>query len=341
MTNRDIGALTAPLPAAPPTAAAARRETAIGLASALGGFLIWGMVPLYFKLLAALGPLEILAHRVVWTVVLLGGLVVALGRVRDFVLVLFSRRIWIYLITTALVSTNWLLFIWAVVNDHVLESSLGYYINPLVNVLLGVAFLGERLNRRQVAAVLLAAAAVGTLVVGYGAVPWVALSLAFSFGFYAMVRKKARIDPLLGLVVETALLTPLALLYLIALGVQDTGAFGAGWAMTLLLSAAGVATGAPLLLFMHGAQRLKLSTIGLLQYLSPTLQFILAVAVFGEPFTNAHLVSFALIWTGLGVFSWDALAGSAGGRRKRRVRRKLKIVRDLTGWVAPASRKAE
>ncbi len=285
------------------------REAAIGLASGLTAFLIWGVVPLYFKALAMAGPLEIVAHRVVWTVLLLTALVLALGREREALLVLFSRRVGVYMLSTALVSTNWLLFIWAVVNDHVLDASFGYYINPLVNVLLGVVFLGERLNRWQLAAVGLAGIAVGNLIVGYGAVPWVALGLAFSFGFYALVRKMAHSDPLIGLVVETSLLAVPALAFLLWLEARGGGTFIAGGVVpSLLLVGSGVVTALPLLLFMHGARRLTLSTIGLMQYVAPTLQFLSAVLAFGEPFTRAHLISFSLIWIGLAIYSGDAVA---------------------------------
>ena len=224
-------------PAVPP-----RSEAPTSLAAALGAFLLWGIAPLYFKAIDQVGPVEILAHRIVWTVLMLGALVPLLGLSHALAGVLTWRRLRIFFVTTALISTNWLIFIWAVINDHVLQASLGYFINPLVNVLLGVAFLRERLNRRQLVAVALAGIGVGNLVVGYGTVPWVSLALAFSFGFYALVRKTAAADPLVGLVVETGLLAPAALLYLIVLGAAGGGSFvGAVGAERPVLDEAGLA----------------------------------------------------------------------------------------------------
>ena len=284
----------------------ARREALIGTAAALGAFGIWGFAPIYFNLVKAADPLEVLAHRIVWTVLLMAGLLLLPGPRRALGVLLASRRWHVYLLTTVLISGNWLLFIWAVTNQRILEVSLGYYINPLVNVVLGVVFLSESLNRRQLAAVLLAAVGCANLVVSYGALPWVSLTLAVSFGLYALVRKKAAIDPVVGLFVETALLAPLALVYLLWLGHVGQGQFGGGWTMTLLLIAAGAVTGVPLVLFMYGAQRLRLSTIGLLQYLAPTLQFLVAVLLYREPFTTAHMITFACIWAGLALYSSDA-----------------------------------
>jgi chloramphenicol-sensitive protein RarD len=292
-------------------------QATVGYAAAFGAFLIWGFAPVYFKAVAAAGPLEIVAWRIVWTVVMLAPLVAAIGRF-GIVLAAFRtvRDLRVYLLSTALIATNWLVFIYAVLNDHLLQASLGYFINPLVNVLLGVVFLQERLNRRQLLAVLLAGIGVGNLVVGYGAVPWVSLTLAFSFGFYALVRKRARIDPLAGLLIETALLLPVAGAYVAWLAAAGTGSFWAGgWEITLLLVAAGVVTSAPLILFMIGAQRLPLSSLGLMQYLAPSLHFLLAVGVYGEAFTTAHLITFCAIWLGLALYTGDAMAAYRRSRR--------------------------
>ena len=283
-----------------------RQESLIGTAAALGAFGIWGVAPIYFNFVKAASPLEVLAHRIVWTVLLMAGLLLLPGPRRALRALLASRRWLVYLLTTTLISGNWLLFIWAVTHQRILEVSLGYFINPLVNVLLGVTFLHESLNRRQLAAVLLAIVGCANLVLGYGALPWVSLTLAISFGIYTLVRKKAAIDPVVGLLVETALLAPLALAYLLWLGHFGLGQFGAGWAMTLLLLASGAVTGVPLVLFMYGAQRLTLSTIGLLQYLAPTMHFLVAVLLYREPFTTAHMVTFACIWAGLALYSYDA-----------------------------------
>ena len=286
-----------------------RSERMLGVASALSAFVIWGVAPIYFKAVAEAGALEVLAHRVVWTVVLLAGLIAIIGR-WDMLIATISawRRLWIYGLTTALISVNWLVFIWAVTNDHLLQASLGYFVNPLVNVLLGLLFLGERLNRAQSVAVLLAMIGVGNLVIGYGELPWVSLVLAFSFSFYALLRKRFRVDPLIGLLVETMLLLPLGLAYLLWLAGTGSGLFWTGgWGISLLLVAGGVVTATPLVLFMHGAQRLTLSALGVMQYLAPSMHFLLAVWIYAEPFTSAHLVTFAAIWLGLIVFTGDAI----------------------------------
>ena len=313
---------TPPAPTtAPPAAAAAADARAadqrrlVGVACALGAFLLWGFAPIYFKAVAAVPPLEVLAHRVVWTVVLLGLVLALLGRSTLFVTELRRlNRLWIYLLSTTLIAGNWLVFIWAVANDHLLQASLGYYINPLVTIALGVIFLAERLNRWQWAAVGLATAGVAVLIVGYGEVPWVSLALAFSFGFYSLIRKRFGVDPLVGLQIETLLLVPLGLVYLAAAGLGGTGSFvSGGWTLSLLLLASGLVTASPLILFMYGAQRLTLSTIGIMQYLAPSLHFVLAVAVYGEVLSEGHLVTFAAIWLGLACYTGDAMVRRRGG----------------------------
>lgn len=285
----------------------ARDQSLTGLLAALGAFLIWGLVaPAYFKLLDGTGPLEIVAHRVVWTVLLVGGFVLASRPMGAIVAAVGTwRRLGIFVVTTLLVSSNWTIFIYAVGSGQLVQSSLGYYINPLVNVVLGVLFLGERLTRQQMAAVGIAAGGVLYLVLSYGVVPWLALSLALTFGFYALVRKKAAIDPIIGLVVETALLVPLALGYLVWLGAGNSF-FHGGIGHGLLLMVSGPMTAVPLILFMVAASRLKLSTVGLLQYIGPTGQLLLGVLVYGEAFTSAHAVAFACIWVALCVYSASA-----------------------------------
>lgn len=286
-----------------------------GLLHAFGAFLLWGLSPLYFKALAEVPPLEILAHRVVWSALLVGGIVLALRNRHAIITALAWRQLGAYAATTVLVSINWLLFIWGINNGHLVQVSLGYYINPLVNVLLGVLFLSERLNRPQLGAAGLAILGVGVLVVVGGTLPWISLMLAFSFGFYALIRKKAGIDPLIGLLLETLLLTPVALGYLFWGGIEGWGSFGReSWELDVLLALAGAVTALPLILFMYGAQRLKLSTIGLMQYLSPTLQLLLGVALYGERFTAAHAAAFAFIWSGLVLYGTDAYRSRNAGR---------------------------
>ncbi|MCG5239280.1 EamA family transporter RarD [Azospirillum doebereinerae] len=297
-----------------PSAPAAETSTTRAFTAAITSFLLWGLVnPIYFKLLNGIGAVEIVAHRILWTVVLVGAAVLVLkGPAAVVTAVGGWTRLGIFVVTTLLVTANWTTFIWAIVNNRLVESSLGYYINPLVSVLLGVLFLGERLNRRQGAAVAIAALGVASLVVSHGSVPWVALLLASSFGVYALVRKKAAIDPVIGLLVETLLLIPVVLGYLLWLGAQ--GSFGHDVGGSLLLVLAGPMTAVPLVLFMVGAARLKLTTMGLLQYIVPTGQLLLGVLVYGEAFTGAHGIAFACIWVALLVFSADAFTTHRAAR---------------------------
>jgi chloramphenicol-sensitive protein RarD len=300
-------------PIAPPTARARA-----GLFYALGAYLAWGIIPSYFKLLAHVPPLVVLAHRVVWSVVFLL-LLLALqhkwGEVRDAVR---NRRVLAMLCgSTVMIAVNWYVFIWAVSNKLVLYASLGYFINPLVNVLLGVVVLRERLRPGQVAGLLLAATGVAVLTVATGGVPWVALSLAFSFGFYGLLRKTAHVGPLAGLSIETAILLPAAVLVVAGLApaaVLPGGTPPVSRGTFALLATAGVVTAVPLLLFAAGARRLRLSTLGFLQYLAPTCQFLLAVAVYHEPFRREQLVSFAFIWAGLLVYTLETVVHLRGKR---------------------------
>lgn len=247
-----------------------------------------------------------LAHRIAWSLPCLLVLVVVRRRGGELARGLGSSRTrWLLLASTLLITVNWLAFLWAVSHDRVLDSSLGYYINPLVSVFLGFVFLGERLRRRQWAAVALAAAGVVLLTARHG-LPWVSLALAFSFGTYGLVRKVADVPPMLGLLVEIALLTPVSVGYLSWLRVSRDGAFAAGDLTTsLLLAAAGPVTVVPLLFFAEGIRKLTLATVGFLQYMTPTGHFILAVTVFGEAFDATRLAAFACIWTALGLYSYD------------------------------------
>lgn len=287
---------------AAPASPAADADLRTGLAAALAAFLIWGVAPLYFAAVSFAGPLEILSHRICWTVLLMVALVMVTRRGRELRAVLAAPTRWpVYLATTLLVSGNWGLFIYSIQSGQLMQASLGYYINPLVYVLLGVVFLGERLNRGQGAAVGLAAMAVLTLTIWAGVVPWIALTLAISFGLYGLLRKRAGIDPVVGLLVETLLVAPIALGFLVLLGAEGHVDDGFGPAVLLMLS--GVVTGAPLVLFMMGAARLRLSTIGLMQYIAPSLQFVIAIWVFGEPFSLAWGAAFALIWGALAIYT--------------------------------------
>lgn len=285
-----------------------RNAAVAGLLYAFGAFFTWGLSPIYFKALLDVPATEIMAHRVVWSALLMIAIVLVLRSRHAIAAAIATRRQFgFYAVTTLLISINWLLFIWAVNAGHMVQVSLGYYINPLVNVVLGMLFLGERLEGRQKLAVALAVLGVGSLVVAAGTMPWISLTLALSFGFYALLRKKAGIDPLIGLLIETLLITPVALGYLVWADLSGWGSFGsAGFGLDVLLAAAGAVTAVPLILFMYGAQRLKLSTIGLMQYLAPTIHLLLGVALYGEAFTSAHALAFGFIWTGLAIYSSQA-----------------------------------
>lgn len=279
-----------------------------GLAYGIAAYGFWGMVPLYFKAVASVPPLEVLAHRVVWSVLLLAGLVTLARRWSDVAGCVRPVVLLTLLASTGFIAVNWFVYVYGVATHQVLQTSLGYFINPLVNVVLGMIFFRERLRRGQWVAVSLAALGVIYLAFSAGAFPWIALTLAFSFALYGLLRKVVAVDSLIGLSVETMLLAPAALGFLIYLGVAHQGAFGSGdRTINLLLALSGLVTTVPLLCFGQAARRLPLSTLGFLQYLAPTLQFLLAVAVFREPFTAVQLGSFACIWAALVLFILDSV----------------------------------
>ncbi len=292
------------------------RQRRAGLLFGLGAYLAWGVMPLYFKALAHVSALEIVAHRVIWSMVFMAALVALWRRWPAIRAALGTGRVLItLLITTLLIGTNWLIFIYAVVSGHVLEASLGYYLNPLVNVLLGVVLLKEKLSRAQVFATLLAAAGVAVLAAGAGSGLWISLTLAATFAVYGFLRKIVAVDSLEGLSIETALLSPLALAWLVWLQADGSAAFASVTLTTdLLLVLGGAVTAIPLLMFTAAARRLPYSTLGFLQYVAPSLQFLLAVLAFGEPLTTAHLICFAAIWTALAIFSFEGLRSAHRGR---------------------------
>ncbi len=283
-----------------------------GVLYGIGAYGLWGIFPLYFKALKHVPALEILCHRILWSLLLLLGLMWLRGSWLAASQALRSRRTLLTLgATTLLIAGNWLGYIWAVTNDHVLQASLGYYINPLVNVSLGVMFLRERLHAWQTCAVILAALGVGYMTFAGGQFPALALFLALTFGCYGLLRKTVQVDALVGLTVETALLTPPALIFLAyQMGRGHASFLHASRQTDVLLLLAGVVTATPLLWFTEAARRLRLATMGFLQYLSPTGQFLLGVLAFGEPFTWAHGVTFACIWMALLVYSVQAARGS-------------------------------
>jgi len=286
-----------------------RRRIRVGAAGSVGAFVIWGLSPVYWKMLGDVPALEIIMHRIVWSFVFLMPLILFSDRRREFASLLANRKsMGVLLGTSVFVAVNWLMYIWAVNNGHLLQASLGYYINPLINVLLGMIFLKERLRRPQALAVLLALTGVIYLGVTYGDFPWISICLALSFGFYGLIRKTAAVGALVGLTMETLLLSVPALFYLLHLGLSGQGAFlHHGIRMDITLMGSALVTALPLLLFTTGTRRLNLSTVGFLQYIAPTGMFILGVFVYGEPFYTAQIVTFVLIWTALAFYSIDAV----------------------------------
>lgn len=280
-----------------------------GVLLAIGAYTMWGIAPIYFKAIGAVSALEILSHRVVWSFFLLAALL-HFGRnwrsVRD---VMSNKSKMLYLVTTSLlVGTNWLIFIWAVNANHMLDASLGYYINPLLNVVLGMLFLGERLRKLQWVAVALAAIGVAIQLVVFGSVPVVAIALATTFGFYGLLRKKVALDAQTGLFIETLVMLPAAAIYLLFIADSATSNMATNpTSLNILLVAAGVITTLPLLCFTGAATRLKLSTLGFFQYIGPSLMLLLAVLVYGEAFTSDKAITFAFIWGALVLFSFDGL----------------------------------
>jgi chloramphenicol-sensitive protein RarD len=284
-----------------------------GLLLGIGAYALWGVLPLYIHLLRDVPALQVLAHRVLWSLVLLAVIVAVLRRGPALLAAARGRTLLGLVASALLIAVNWIVYIWAVQHDHVLEASLGYFINPLLNVALGMAVLGERLRRWQGVAIAIAAIGVLILAASGGGALWISLTLAVSFGTYGLVRKIIAIDALGGLTVETLLLAPLCLAVLVQAGVSGTGAWGQSLRLDLLLFFAGAVTAAPLLMFAAAARRMPYSTLGLLQYLAPTLQFLTAVLIFGEPLHTAHLVTFALIWSGCALYAWDSLRAARTG----------------------------
>ena len=278
-----------------------------GIWAAIGAFTLWGFLPLYLKAIDSATALEILAHRVVWSLIF----VLLLLAVRHHWRWLDQIRsnphlFWIACGCAVLLSINWLTFIWAVNAGYIIEASLGYFINPLLNVLMGMLFLGERLRRVQWLAISIAGCGVLYMTLAYGQPPWIALTLAFSFGFYGLIRKQSPLGSLEGLSLETLVILAPALGYLIYLGGNGQGLFGtAEWSTDLMLIGTGIATAVPLLLFAYAAQRITLTLLGLLQYIGPTLQIVTGVWLFNEDFSGAKVVGFSLIWLALAIYSLD------------------------------------
>ncbi len=293
----------------PLTQAAPRPSTGSGLAAALGAFLIWGLFPLYLKPLSSVPATQILAHRIAWCCLLVFAWLAWRGELGAVRRALADPGTRLRLVASAsLISVNWLVYVWAVTHGQVVEASLGYFINPLLNVVLGVLVLKERLNRAQWIAVTLAALGVAYLTAFAGRPPWIALVLAVSFGTYGLIRKVAAVESVPGLAAETLMLAPIAVGWLLWCEAMGSGALGhASVGINALLVGSGLATALPLALFAYGARLIKYSTIGILQYVGPTLQFLIGVLVFGEPFPRARAIGFVLIWAALAVYAADSL----------------------------------
>ncbi len=282
----------------------------LGLIQGVSAFLVWGFLPLFFHLLRAATPGEIVAQRILWSVLLLGAVALATGRVRRIAGFLRHGRSMMILTGSAvMIAINWIVYVWAVNSGHVLASSLGYFLNPMVNVAMGVVLLRERMSRAQMIAVALAAIGVAVLAARSLDGLWISLTLALSFGTYGLLRKIAPVEAMEGLAIETLLLAPIAGAYLAWLSTHGGLRFGEGVGVSLLLVISGALTATPLLLFAAAARKLPYATVGLLQYIAPTIQFLLAVTFFDEPFTRAHLICFACIWTGLAIYAADGLRG--------------------------------
>src|SRR4051812_17536104 len=285
-----------------------------GLVFGLSAYLLWGLFPLYWPLLEPAAPVEILAHRIAWSLVFVSALL-ALSAGFGWLRTLGRRRAALLALAAMLVTVNWGVYIYGVTSEHVVETSVGYFINPLVTVALAVTVLGGRLTRLQCIAVAIAATAVVVLTIDYGRPPWIALILACSFSLYGLIKKRVGVDGLQSLGFETGFLAPAAIAYLLVIGANGSGTFtteGAGHAVLLALG--GVFTAVPLMLFGAAAIRLPLTTLGLIQYLAPTLQFIIGVLIFTEPMPASRFAGFALVWIALAVFTWDAVRGSRRGR---------------------------
>jgi len=298
----------------------ANGESPAGVLSAVAAFLIWGLSPVYYKAVGHVPAFEILLHRMVWSFLLLISIVWVTGRGAELRGVLTDlRRFRILVLTALLVSSNWFVFIWAIHTDRILHTSLGYYINPLINVLLAMIFLKERLRRAQTLAVLLAAVGVALLTIEIGTLPWISLYLAVSFGFYGLIRKTAPVNAMVGLTVETLLHSIPASACLLFLHIQGRGAFGAaGLQTSALLICAALVTAVPLVLFTAGARQIRFTTVGLLQYIAPSCTFLLAVFVYREPFSVTQLLTFVMIWTALCIYTFDLVRNHRRIERQKR-----------------------
>jgi len=292
-----------------------------GMANAIIAYTLWGLIPLYWKWFETMPAEELLSHRIVWSFVFVGALIALKKRWREIVEIVRNRRMLLSLILCGLlISVNWFVFIWAVGNEHVAETSLGYYLNPLINVLLAVLFLREKPSRGQWLAIAIAGISVLTVAIDYGHIPWVSLTLAFSFGFYSLAKKKVTLDASVGLLIETLVVLPLALVYW---GYISAKHLDTAWTLPLgsllLLMLSGVVTATPLLFFARAARKLTLTTLGFVQYIGPTITLFISIWVFKEKISSVMLLSFVLIWIALIVYSAASMkAAKESGQAVRR-----------------------
>jgi len=297
-----------------------QQNTRAGYTFGIGVYLLWGLVPLYFKLLDHVGAAETVAHRIVWSVGLLLMLLLALGKMRGLGTIFRNRRTLLALTSSAtLIGINWLVYIWAITHEHILAASLGYFLNPLFNVALGTVLLKEKLRPATIAAIILAAIGIAILATSALDTLWISLTLAVSFGLYGYIRKVTDAGAIEGLAVETALLSPLCIAYLIWLGVTGGLMFGTDMETDMLLIFSAAVTSIPLMLFAAAAKRLTLTTLGFIQYVAPSMAFLIGVFVFKEPLNSGQIICFALIWTGLALFTFDSIRTARTNRTHARI----------------------
>jgi chloramphenicol-sensitive protein RarD len=286
------------------------QDTLRGFGFALSAYVLWGFLPLYLKAVSHIPAIEVVAHRVLWSVPVAGLILIVLGRTSDLGRILRDpKALAMGCITATLVSINWGVYVWAIAAERTLDGALGYYINPIFSVFLGAMLLGEKLNKLQWAAVGLAAAAVGVLTYANGSLPWPALALTLSWGFYAYFKRSLPIGPNQGFLLEVLILSPVALGYLIWLGGQGGGHFVPLTMDMWLLMGCGIVTAVPLMLYANGAKGLRLATIGIMQYIAPTMIMLIAVFVFEEPFGSARAIAFPMIWAALGLYTFAMFRG--------------------------------
>jgi chloramphenicol-sensitive protein RarD len=278
-----------------------------GIYAAVGAYILWGLLPIYWKFLGHVPVFQVLSHRIVWSFIFLGLAIVILGQWHSFRKAIQSPRVlFIYILTALLVGLNWFIYVWAVHQGFIIETSLGYFINPLISVLMGIIFLKERLRLSQWLPIIVAASGVIYLAIAFGSLPWISLSLAITWATYALLKKLAPLGSLYGLTLETAVLLLPAIIYLIWCENQNRGVFlHYNAASDLLLAATGIATSTPLLLFALAVQRIPLSLTGILQYIAPTIQFLIGLFIYHEPFNNQRLIGFILIWIALVIFALE------------------------------------